>query len=57
VKRITCEDLALGFACKQILEAETDDEVVDAAIAHARDEHAADELDPDQVRTLIAARD
>ncbi len=57
MKRITCEDLALGIACKRILEAETDDEVVDAAIAHARDEHEAQELDRERVRTLIAAPD
>jgi predicted small metal-binding protein len=57
VRRITCEDLALGFACKQVLEAETEDEVVDQALVHARDEHATEDLDPEQVRALLAGRD
>jgi predicted small metal-binding protein len=54
VKRITCIDLALGYACNRVFEAETDDEVLEQAIAHARDDHAAEALDRERLRSLVA---
>jgi predicted small metal-binding protein len=57
VKRISCIDLALGYACNRILEAETDDEVIEQALAHARDDHAADGLDREHLRTLVRGGD
>ena len=54
MKRISCIDLALGYACDSIFEAETDDEVLEQAILHAREEHAAEGLDREQLRTLLA---
>ena len=55
MKRISCSDLALGYACDRIFEAETDDEVLEQALAHARDEHGGDGLSEDELRKTIAA--
>jgi predicted small metal-binding protein len=57
VKRISCSDLALGYACDRVFEAETDDEVLEQALAHARDDHAAEALDREGYRDLVASRD
>jgi predicted small metal-binding protein len=55
VKRITCSDLALGYACNKIIEAETDEEVLEQALAHARDEHGQDDADSERWRPLLTA--
>jgi predicted small metal-binding protein len=57
VRRISCEDLALGFACKRILEAETDDELIERAILHARDDHAEEDVDREELRAVVASRE
>jgi predicted small metal-binding protein len=55
VKRISCIDLALGYACDRIIEAETDEEVLEQALAHARDEHGESDADRERWRTLLAS--
>jgi predicted small metal-binding protein len=55
VRHIDCSDfLPLGIACKHVLEAETEEELVEAARAHAREEHPRAEFDEESVRALIA---
>ncbi len=54
VKRISCSDLALGYACDRIFEAETDDEVLEQAHAHARDDHGERDADRERWRALVA---
>jgi predicted small metal-binding protein len=53
VKRISCIDLALGYACDRIFEAETDDEVLEQALAHAREEHHERNADSERWRSLV----
>ena len=53
MKRISCIDLALGHACDRIFEAETDDEVLEQALAHARDDHGDAEAESDRWRPLV----
>lgn len=55
MRRITCNDLALGFACSRVIQSETDDDLLDQAVAHAREEHGLDRLDREHARTLIVA--
>ena len=57
VRRISCSDLALNYACDRVFEAETDDDVLEQALAHARDEHDERESDRERWRPLIAAGD
>jgi predicted small metal-binding protein len=59
VKRISCIDLALGYACDRIFEAETDDEVLERALAHVRDDHGEADADRERWRSLVtsASRD
>jgi predicted small metal-binding protein len=54
LKRISCIDLALGHTCDKIFEADTDDEVVEQALAHAREAHSADGPDESELRAAIA---
>ena len=54
MKRISCSDLALGYACDRILEADTDDEVLEQALAHARDDHGEQDADRERWRPLLA---
>jgi predicted small metal-binding protein len=56
VKRITCIDLALGYACDRVFEAENEEEVLEQALAHARDEHGEAEVDTERWRPLVSAR-
>jgi predicted small metal-binding protein len=56
VKRITCIDLALGYACDRVFEAENEEEVLEQALAHARDEHGEAEADTERWRPLVSAR-
>jgi predicted small metal-binding protein len=53
VRRISCVDLALGHACDRIFEAETDDEVLEQALAHARDDHREKDCESERWRTLV----
>jgi predicted small metal-binding protein len=55
VKRITCVDLALNYACSRVFEAETDDEVLEQALAHARDDHAEHDADSERWRVLVTS--
>jgi predicted small metal-binding protein len=55
VKRISCIDLALGYACDRIFEAETDDEVLEQALAHARDDHGETEIESERWRSLVTS--
>ena len=55
MKRISCIDLALGYACDRMFEAETDDEVLEQALAHARDEHGEAEAESDRWRPLVTS--
>jgi predicted small metal-binding protein len=55
VKRISCIDLALGYACDKVFEAETDDEVLEQALAHARDDHGETESDSERWRPLVTS--
>ena len=57
MKRISCSDLALNYACDRIFEAETDDDVLEQALAHARDDHAQADADSAAWRSKIAAGD
>ena len=56
MKRISCTDLALGYACDRIFEAETDDEVLAQAVAHARDDHDEPDADQERWRELVTNR-
>ena len=55
MKRISCSDLALGHACERIFEAETDDEVLEQALAHARDERGEKDSDSERWRALVTS--
>ena len=57
MRRISCSDLALNYACDRIFEAETDDDVLEQALAHARDDHEQAEADSAPWRSKIAAGD
>ena len=57
MRRISCSDLALNYACDRIFEAETDEDVLEQALAHARDDHEQAEADSERWRPLITARD
>jgi predicted small metal-binding protein len=55
VRHIDCADFLPGaIACKHVLEAETDEELLEQARSHAREEHAELEFDEEDVRALIA---
>ena len=54
MKRISCSDLALGYACDRIFEAESDDDVLEQALVHARDDHGEQDADSERWRTLLA---
>jgi predicted small metal-binding protein len=54
VRRIDCSDFLPGaVACKHVLEAETDEELLEQARAHVRDEHPDLELDEARVREAV----
>ena len=53
MKRISCIDLALGYACDRIFEAETDEEVLEQALAHAREEHGESDTESERWRSLV----
>jgi predicted small metal-binding protein len=55
VKRITCIDLALGYACDRVFEADTDHELLEQALAHARDDHGEPDADVERWRQLVSA--
>jgi predicted small metal-binding protein len=56
VRHIDCSDfLPLGIACKHVLEADTDEELLERARTHARDEHPETELDESRLREVVAA--
>ena len=57
MRRISCSDLALNYACDRIFEAETDDDVLEQALAHARDDHEQAEADSASWRARITAPD
>jgi predicted small metal-binding protein len=57
VKRLSCIDLALGYACDRVFEAETADEVLEQALAHARDDHGEADVESDRWRALVASAD
>ena len=55
MRRIDCADfLPLAIACKQVLEAVNDDELLEQARQHAQEEHPETEFDEERVRDLIA---
>jgi predicted small metal-binding protein len=54
VRRIDCADfLPLATACKHVIEGEDDEELLERARAHAREEHPEAEFDEEEVRALI----
>jgi predicted small metal-binding protein len=53
MRRITCSDLGFG-ACKHVIEAVRDEELLERARAHVREKHGV-ELDEDVARRLLAA--
>jgi predicted small metal-binding protein len=56
MRRIDCSDfLPLGIACKHVLAAADDEELLDQARAHVREQHPDAELDEDRIREAIAA--
>jgi predicted small metal-binding protein len=55
VKRISCTDLIAGAACKRVLEAETDKELLEQIRAHVAESHPDEPLDEEAVRAWIAA--
>jgi predicted small metal-binding protein len=55
VKRISCIDLALGYACDRVIEAETDEALLELALAHARDEHGEPAADAERWRPLVSS--
>jgi predicted small metal-binding protein len=57
MRRISCIDLALGYACNRVFEAETDDEVLEQALAHARDDHEEPDSDSERWRPLVTSGD
>ena len=55
MRRIDCADfLPLGIACKHVLEAVDDEELLQQARQHAQDEHPETDFDEKRVRELIA---
>jgi predicted small metal-binding protein len=55
VRRIDCADfLPLATACKHVIEADTDEELLEQARVHSREEHPEVEFDEEDVRALIA---
>ena len=55
MRRIDCADfLPLGAACKHVLEAVSDDELLEQARQHTRDEHPDQDFDEERLRDLIA---
>src|SRR5919201_3850604 len=52
MRRITCSDLGFG-ACKHVIEAVRDEELLERARAHVREKHGV-ELDEDVARRLLA---
>jgi predicted small metal-binding protein len=56
VRHIDCSDfLPLGLACKHVLEAETDEELLEGARTHTLEEHPGVELDEARLRDAVAA--
>ena len=53
MRRISCTDLALNVACDRIFEAETDDDVLEQARVHARDDHDEPDADAEPWRQLV----
>lgn len=54
MKELRCADA--GFDCPEVIQGETEDEVMSKAAIHARDAHDMSEIDEetgDQIRTLI----
>ena len=52
--RIDCADFLPGaIACKHVIEAETERELIEQARAHAREEHPDAEFDEEDVRALV----
>lgn len=54
MKELRCADA--GFDCPEVIEGETEDEVMSKAAVHARDAHDMSEIDEetgDQIRALI----
>ena len=55
MRRIDCADfLPLGIACKHVLEAVNDEELLEQARQHVREEHLDTDFDEERVRDLIA---
>ena len=55
MRRIDCADFLPGaIACKHVVEAENEEELVELARAHAREDHPDAEFDEESVRALIA---
>jgi predicted small metal-binding protein len=54
VRRIDCSDFLPGaIACKHVLEGETDEELLQQARTHAREEHPELEFDEERVREAV----
>jgi predicted small metal-binding protein len=54
VRRIDCSDFLPGaIACKHVVEAETDEELLERARAHAAEEHPDLEFDEAKVRESV----
>jgi predicted small metal-binding protein len=54
MRRIDCSDFLPGaIACKHVVEAETDEELLELARTHAREEHPDLELDEERVRVAV----
>jgi predicted small metal-binding protein len=54
VRRIDCSDFLPGaIACKHVVEAETDEELLEQARTHARKEHPELELDEERLREKV----
>jgi predicted small metal-binding protein len=55
VRRIDCADfLPFATACKHVIEGEDEEELLERAREHARDEHPDLPFDEEDVRALIA---
>jgi predicted small metal-binding protein len=55
VIHIDCADFLPGaIACKHVVEAETEDELLEQARTHAREEHPDVEFHEEDVRALLA---
>jgi predicted small metal-binding protein len=55
VRRISCSDVVAGAACKHVVEAETDRELLEQLRAHMAELHADARFDEEAVRARIAA--